>query len=85
MIRYVTRWALTTGIRMVDGQYTADNKYFSKYGMFVTSGEAFETEEEAIEQAKKMAKHKVELLKKQIKVFENNWQPKIQRLVEKKE
>lgn len=76
--RYVTRWALTQGILQIDGEYTADGKYFAQRGghIFVGTDEAFAAPELAAQRARQMAKHKVTLLKKQIKKLES-FEPKI--------
>ena len=75
MVRYVTRWALSTGIRIVDGEYTEDGKYFHSRknygGIFVAAREASETLELAQEEARRMAVKKVASLKKQIKQWED--------------
>jgi hypothetical protein len=45
---YVTRWALSTGVRLVGGYYTDDGKYFkASGGLFVRRSEAFEFELDA--------------------------------------
>ena len=78
MVRYVTRWALSTGIRQVDGKYTDDGKYFFAGAIFVTAAEAHESMAKAFAQARKMAAHKVESLRKQVAAFSDpKWSPKV--------
>jgi hypothetical protein len=83
MIRYITRWALSSGIRVVDGNYTDDGKYFAANtgtfsAVFVSADEAFETIERAQAQARKMADHKINSLMKQVAVLRDPyWKAKI--------
>jgi hypothetical protein len=79
MIRYVIRWALTTGIRKVDGSYTDSGKYFSDGRcLFVSSSETYESLEEAEACAREMAKKRAKRLREQAKKFESaDWKPKV--------
>lgn len=83
MVRYITRWALSSGIRKVEGHYTDDGKYFSSRagtmgGVFVSSKEAFVTLEAAQAAAKEMALRKVASLKRQIAALESPvWRAKV--------
>jgi hypothetical protein len=84
MIRYVTRWALSTGIRRLDGVIHRSNgrEYFSALQhhpvVFVRTSEAFETEAEAVRHAYAMAEKKVASLKKQAaKLRDPAWRPKV--------
>ncbi len=81
MIRYVTRWALSTGIIRVDGRIHVgiSGEYFSADGgIFVPTKEAFETEEEAVRHAHEMAAKKAASLEKQAaKLLDPAWRPKV--------
>lgn len=82
MIRYVTRWALSTGIRRIDGEYTDDGKYFTnKQGsahVFVSAREAHETIEAATACARMMASKKAKALRAQAdKLSASTWTPKV--------
>jgi len=72
MIRYVTRWALSTGIRKVAGKYDDRGEYFmGPDHLFVKASEAFETVEEAQARAREMAKKKAVSLRKTLAKFED--------------
>ncbi len=83
MIRYVTRWALSTGIREVEGEYTEDGKYFTSskgYPIFVSSREAHISLAEAVFEAKRMAAKRAKNLRAQAEKLESpDWQPKVVR------
>ena len=80
-IRYVTRWALSTGIRKVEGEYTEDGDYFTGgtgfARVFVSKREAFETFTEALGVARTMAKKKAVSLRQSADAMADpNWEPK---------
>ncbi len=82
MKRYVTKWALSSGIVAVTGEYLDSGKYFSgdgPRGVFVKAAEAHETLEQARACAKEMAKKKAKSLAKQVKALgASTWEPKVQ-------
>ncbi len=76
-VRYVTRWALSTGIRKETGEYV-DGKYFKSRDVFVSAKEAHETLDDAIRCAKLMAEKKAKSLRKQADVLSDpNWEPNV--------
>jgi hypothetical protein len=80
MIRYVTRWALSSGIRAVEGEYTEDGKYFHGEELFtcIYAKEAFESLEKAVAEAKRMAKQRAANLRKSAEKLESpQWKPKV--------
>jgi len=78
--RYVTRWALTSGIREVSGEYTEDGRYFTARGLFVTADEAFDELSKAKSLAKQMARKKAASLRKTAeKLADPAWEPRIHR------
>jgi hypothetical protein len=78
MIRYVTRWALSSGIRSVNGEYTEDGKYSHGKWVFVYAKEAFESLEKAVAEAKRMAKQRAANLRKNAEKLESpQWKPKV--------
>ncbi len=83
MIRYVTRWALSTGIRKVTGSYTKDMYFTDGYftdgrGIFVSAREAFETVELAQQEARRLADRRIASFKKQIAKLESpSWTAKV--------
>ncbi len=78
MIRYVTRWALSTGIKKVEGEYTDNGKYFHAGGVFVSASEAFDDLDKAKAEAKKRAQAKAKRLLAQSQALSDpRWQPKI--------
>ncbi len=79
MKRYITRWALSKGIRYVEGRYVMPGDYFSAGpGIFVRANEAFETLEEAKAKTREMAAKQVKsLLAKAKKLSDPNWEPKV--------
>ena len=79
MKRFVTRWALTSGVRVMEGTYTEDEKWFRgvKYG-FLRSSEVFKTLPEAVAHARVMARKKAESLAAQsMKLSDPKWEPKV--------
>lgn len=82
MIRYVTRWALTSGIRRVDGEWRENGRYFTGRDgdgcrVFVSRPEAHETLEQAIICARAMAKNEgAKLEAKARKFLATTWEPK---------
>ncbi len=82
VIRFVTRWALTSGIRTVEGEYYDNKSYFSgkwkDYSIFVSAKEAFETLAGAKEEARRMAKKRASRLMAQAKKLSDpKWEPKV--------
>lgn len=81
MKHYVTRWALSTGIRVIDnGRYTDDGKYFiaPSDGIFVAAREAHETLEQALVCARVMATKKAKQMRANADKFSDpTWQPKV--------
>jgi hypothetical protein len=81
VIRYVTRWALSTGIRTVRGQYTDDGKYFICPSLFISAKEVFETLDAAKEDARRRAAKKgASLIAQGKKLSDPKWEPKVQEL-----
>ena len=80
-IRYVTRWALSTGIRTIRGEYTEDGRYFTARGIFVSAREAFESLVDAKEDARQKAVKKgARLIAQGKKLSDPRWEPKVHKL-----
>ena len=80
MIRYVTRWALTSGIRKVDGEYTSGLRHFHDAGMgvFVNANETTETLRAAHAKAREMASREADRLEARMKSLRDpNWRAKV--------
>jgi hypothetical protein len=82
MKRFITRWALSSGIRTVNGEYTEDGKYFTGGNgydrVFVSAKEAHEFLPDAVACARKMAAKKAaSLCAMAAKLSAPSWQPKI--------
>lgn len=79
VIRYVTRWALSTGIRTIRGEYTDDGRYFAASGIFVAAKEAFANLDDAKNDARVRAARKgARLIAQGKKLSDPKWEPKLQ-------
>lgn len=69
---FVTRWALSTGVREVAGKFTDCGKYFRSEGggLFVSRSETFETEEGCRVRVLSMISAKLQALSRQVAKLE---------------
>lgn len=82
MVVWLNKYALTTGIFKIEGEYSDDGKYFrgkpasGGYRYFVTAKDVFEKKEDALLNVEIRRVGKITSLNKQIKKFEK-FKPKI--------
>ncbi len=80
MLRYVTRWALSTGIRQLDGEFTDNAKFFIAKSpvIWLRTGETWVTLDDAQVEARRMADKRIATLKRAIAKLEDpNWKAKV--------